>query len=65
MFKNLFKKHKSKEEVEETKVEDGAESFMKIKYEIMDTGEIVEIDANDMDAFDKMMSTKSTIILFD
>lgn len=65
MFKNLFKKHKSKEEVEETKVEDGTESFMKIKYKIMNTGEIVEFDANDMDAFNKMMTTESTILLFD
>lgn len=64
MFKNLFKKHKSKQEVE-AKLETGTESFMKIKYKIVDTGEIVEIDANDMDAFDKMMTTKSTILLFD
>ena len=65
MLKNLFKKRKSKEEIEEIKVVPSTESFMKIKYEIMDTGEIVEIDGNDLDAFDKMMTTKSAILIFD
>lgn len=65
MLKRLFMKHKSKEEIKEVKDEPSTEFLIKIKYEIMDTGEIIEIDGNDLEAFDKMMTTKGTRLIFD
>lgn len=65
MLRNLFKKHKAKEEIKEAKEDSDTESCIKIKYEIMNTGEIVEIDGNDFEAFDKMMQTKNSRLIFD
>lgn len=43
----------------------GVVIFMKIKFRNVDTGEIIEIDGDDFEAFDECMSHKNYQLIFD
>lgn len=43
----------------------GVAIFMKIKFRNVDTGEIIEIDEDDFEAFDECMSHKNYQLIFD
>ena len=43
----------------------GVVIFMKIKFRNVDTGEIVEIDGDDFEAFDECMGHKNYQLIFD
>ena len=43
----------------------GDDIFMKIKFRNVDTGEIIEIDMFDSEAFDECMSHKNYQLIFD
>ena len=43
----------------------GVAIFMKMKFRNVDTGEIIEIDAFDFEAFNECMSHKNYQLIFD
>ena len=43
----------------------GVDIFMKIKFRNVDTGEIIEINMFDSEAFDECMSHKNYQLIFD
>ena len=43
----------------------GVAIFMKMKFRNVDTGEIIEIDEDDFEAFDECMSHKNYQLIFD
>lgn len=43
----------------------GVVIFMKMKFRNVDTGEIIEIDGDDFEAFDECMSHKNYQLIFD